>query len=200
MPSRRVWKPSTAPDCWMSSALPAAALAARVDEQHARHALAARERVRDGAAELAGADDADGRHDSVEYSSGAGSSVARAALAAHDAAPATDRHGAIELTDRQSRVRHRRLARHRAGDRARAAQTGCVGGRSPAPTKRSLRCGRRRAAELRVEQPRAAAARRRARLRRRSKPRVAKTVVAVRRPRHPGQQRRRRRLRSRSPR
>ena len=41
--------------------------ARRVD-QHARaDTLAARERVRDGAAELAGADDADGRHESVGY-------------------------------------------------------------------------------------------------------------------------------------
>ena len=55
---RRV-KSSTAPDCWMSSALPAAAPGG-IDEQHAAARVARRERLRRRTAYVTGADDRDG--------------------------------------------------------------------------------------------------------------------------------------------
>jgi hypothetical protein len=41
-----------------------------IDEQHTRHALAARQRMGCCAGDVSGADDANGRHETVEYSSG----------------------------------------------------------------------------------------------------------------------------------
>ena len=96
----------------------------------------------------------------------------------------------------QGRPRHRRIARHRPRDRARARRRGRRASRSPGAAKRICR-RRGRAIESAGPGARRDAARRRARSYADVERAIAATVGALRRPRHPGQQRRRRHLRRR---